>query len=407
LKTEVLRELCPAELSFCCGASSFLQSDFWGSFKSRFGWKTYSFAVTWDDAGTSTEADRSAKTSGDAGNKTFPLLVLYRRLGLGIGFAYVPWGPDLPKNYDMAEHRNAAVELAAALRSLLPKETAIIRFDFPWFIENTELLLTENKTNSSSIMDMENFRETSRDTFRHFFTRAAADVQPPDSVLVDLAPDEKTILGAMKSKWRYNIGLAEKKGVAVRFAAIGDIATAPDAGDLASFYRIYRETAERDGISIHGMGYYTALFEEAAKYNIDMRLYMASHEGEDISGIVTLFRGQEAVYLYGASSNQKRNLMSPYALQWKAMRDAKAAGCAFYDLFGIPPKPSEDDPNHPMAGLYRFKTGFIGDKGEGGRIIHRPGSWDYTCRPLAKALYSTAEKTRKKIWDIKKRLKRR
>jgi lipid II:glycine glycyltransferase (peptidoglycan interpeptide bridge formation enzyme) len=272
--------------------------------------------------------------------------------------------------------------------------------------------------------------------FNRMFTRAAANVQPPDSVLVDLVPGEQTILASMKSKWRYNIGLAEKRGVTVRSvssvresAPVGDarvndrsvtaMATDSDknvtdrsvtfasSSDLTSYYRIYKETAARDGISIHGLNYYAALFDEAAAYGIDLRLYTASHEGEDIAGIVTLFRGKEAVYLYGASANHKRNLMAPYALQWKAMRDAKSAGCAYYDMFGIPPRPPEDDPHHPMAGLYRFKTGFIGDKGEGGTIIHRPGSWDYNCRPLAKALYTAAEKTRKKIWDLKKRLRKR
>jgi lipid II:glycine glycyltransferase (peptidoglycan interpeptide bridge formation enzyme) len=233
------------------------------------------------------------------------------------------------------------------------------------------------------------------------FSRAAADVPPPDSVLVGLAGDEAAILGAMKPKWRYNIGLAEKKGVKVRSVNAGSISTENGAADLAGYYKIYRETAARDGISIHGIEYYRVLFEEAAKHGIDARLYMASHEGEDIAGIVTLFRGTGAVYLYGASSNNKRNLMAPYALQWKAMQDAKVSGCSSYDMFGIPPKPPEDDPGHPMAGLYRFKTGFSGN------IIHRPGSWDYPCRPLAKAFFLTAEKTRKKIWDLKKRLKRR
>jgi lipid II:glycine glycyltransferase (peptidoglycan interpeptide bridge formation enzyme) len=177
--------------------------------------------------------------------------------------------------------------------------------------------------------------------------------------------------------------------------------------ELEKYYSIYKETAERDGILIHGLEYYRALFEEAAQSaqssicGVDVRLYMASHEGEDLAGIVTLFRGSEAVYLYGASANHKRNLMAPYALQWRAMRDAKEAGCIFYDLFGIPPTSPDDDPNHPMAGLYRFKTGF------GGAVVHRPGSWDYPYRPLAKALYSAAEKTRKKLWDLKKKLKRR
>jgi len=204
----------------------------------------------------------------------------------------------------------------------------------------------------------------------------------------------------MKPKWRYNIGLAEKKCVIVRTAC---------KGCLDSFYRIYRETAERDRISIHSKTYYAALFEEAEKHGIDVRLYIASHEDEDIAGIITLFRGTEAVYLYGASVNHKRNLMAPYALQWKAIQDAKAAGCLFYDFYGIPPKPPEEEPNHPMAGLYRFKTGFIGEGGSktgsntaGGKIVRRPGCYDYPCRVPAAALYKAAEKIRKKIQDSKK-----
>ena len=367
-----LAELRPAEPAFCRGAASFLQSDFWGSFKSRFGWKCFAFGAEWKDAEESAGA--------------LPLLVLYRRLGLGTGFAYVPWGPELPAGYGAAACQNAAAELAAALPSFLPKDTALIRFDFPWFTE------TDNTGMSGS----------SAEAFKRAFSRAAADVQPPDTVLVDIARDEAAILGTMKSKWRYNIGLAKKKGVAVRCIRANAV-TASGSGELAGYYELYKETARRDGISIHGFEYYRALFEEAAKYGIDARLYMASHEGQDIAGIVTLFRGKEAVYLYGASSNQKRNLMAPYALQWEAMKEAKAAGCLCYDLYGIPPRPPEEDPNHPMAGLYRFKTGFIGDEETGGRIVHRPGSWDYTCRPLAKALYSTAEKARKKIRDMKKR----
>ncbi|MCL1929325.1 MAG: peptidoglycan bridge formation glycyltransferase FemA/FemB family protein [Treponema sp.] len=421
-----LVELHPIELAFCGGASSFLQSDFWGSFKARFGWTALAFNAEWKE------------TDGCKEKVNLPLLVLYRRLGFGIGFAYVPWGPELPADYDAESSRRAAAELAETLQTFLPKNTALIRFDFPWFTDSSTF---ERINNSES-------RETSQKIKP--FTRAAADVQPPDSVLVDLVPDEAAILGNMKSKWRYNIGLAGKKGVTVRCLTAETISAnsgvgCASGGDLASYYNIYKETAERDGISIHDMEYYRVLFKEAAKHGVAVRLYMASHENEDIAGIVTLFRGKEAVYLYGASSNHKRNLMAPYALQWKAMQDARAFGCCYYDMFGIPPKPPEDDPNHPMAGLYRFKTGFIGAQDQharhracltgecntacppidssttiiasggdqeqggfvGGKIIHRPGTWDYTCRPVTKALYSTAEKTRKKIWDLKKRLKRR
>jgi lipid II:glycine glycyltransferase (peptidoglycan interpeptide bridge formation enzyme) len=207
-------------------------------------------------------------------------------------------------------------------------------------------------------------------------------------VLVDLGLSGAELLARMKPKWRYNIGLAGKKGVELEEAG---------AGGLDTFYALYRETARRDRIAIHGSEYYRGLFEEAAKQkDAVLRLYLARHEGEAIAAVITLFRGEAGTYLYGASAGHKRNLMAPYALQWQAIRDAKAAGCRVYDLFGIAP---DDNPRHPMAGLYRFKTGF------GGVIIHRPGSVDYPLRPLLYGLFRSAEGLRGGLRDIKKKFR--
>ncbi len=114
---------------------------------------------------------------------------------------------------------------------------------------------------------------------------------------------------------------------------------------------------------------------------------MASFEGENLAAIITLFTKNQAIYLYGASSNSHRNLMPAYLLQWQAIQDAKNHGCQSYDFYGIPPT---DDENHPMHGLYRFKTGF------GGEIVHRTGSMDVNLSPLY-APYAVAEKLRL-IW---------
>jgi lipid II:glycine glycyltransferase (peptidoglycan interpeptide bridge formation enzyme) len=172
--------------------------------------------------------------------------------------------------------------------------------------------------------------------------------------------------------------------------------TADDSGqNIEIFYRLLTETAARDGIAVHSIAYYQGLFTECQnESNSAIRLYTARHEGDVLAANVVLFRGKRATYLYGASANIKRNLMAPYALQWKAMQDAKTYGCTEYDMFGIPP---DDNPDHPMAGLYRFKTGF------GGSIIHRPGSWDFPCRPFVYALFSRAEHLRKKARDSRKR----
>jgi lipid II:glycine glycyltransferase (peptidoglycan interpeptide bridge formation enzyme) len=355
-----LLSLSPADLGFCAASASFLQSAFWGSFKARFGWNARAFRVRW---AASPEEEK-------------PLLVIRRRLGPGFSFAYVPWGPELPETFSgEPDTRNAALpELALALKAFLPKDTAFVRFDPPWYAEGA---FAADAAGGAAVQPAPPL------------TRAGADVQPPDTVLIDLSGDEESLLRGMKPKWRYNARLASKRGVLVRRA---------DEEGLMSFYALLKETAKRDGIAIHGVEYYRTLFSHSREWASapapDIRLYLAEHEGDVLAGIMTLFRGREAVYLYGASSDKKRNIMAPYALQLKAMEDARLAGCGEYDLFGIPPN---EDPDHPMAGLYRFKTGF------GGRIVHRIGSWDLAYKPFIYRLFRTAETLRKNLRKLKKK----
>ena len=342
-----VRSVTAAPLSFCGGAESFLQSDFWGTFKASFSWTPFAFRVFWDNG------------------EEKALLVLYRPLVMGVGFAYVPWGPELPEDFpaDDAARTCALHETAEALRALLPRSTAFVRFDPAWF----------------------SGKNGSKPEIPRPFTRASSDVQPPDTVIIDLKQSDDQILAGMKPKWRYNVRLGCKKTRVFR----------ADADGLDTFYDLFTITARRDGIAIHGIDYYKRLFEvAAAKPGLDTRLYLAEAEGMPLAGIVTLFRGRTATYLYGASSGEKRNLMGTYALQWQAIRDAKESGCAAYDMFGIPPDAS---PTHPMAGLYLFKTGF------GGSVVHRPGSWDYAYKHLVPRLFSAAEAIRKTLRDARKR----
>lgn len=318
-------------------APNFLQSEFWGRFKTAFGW----------DARYITLSDENA-----------PMLVLHKKLVACFSIAYVPWGP--PETYLSNNDRGRGLEdLGEKIRSGLPRFAVFIRFDLPW---------TEVSTKTGFKAPL----------------YKATDVQAPDTVLVNLSQSEDEILAGMKPKTRYNIRLALRKVEVTR----------PDIAGLEKFYKIFLETASRDGIALHSIRYYRALFEEASRSeDAELHLYIATHENDAIAGIITLFYGEEATYLYGASSNDKRNLMAPYALQWRAMLDAKARGCRIYDLFGIPP---DDNPTHPMAGLYRFKTGF------GGTIIHRPGAWDYPLRPVIYKIFRLAEKARKTLRDRKK-----
>ncbi|MHB9151288.1 MAG: lipid II:glycine glycyltransferase FemX [Spirochaetales bacterium] len=346
-----LAEVSAAEALSSQGEESFMQSPFWARFKMKTGWKAY---IVYPRSG------------GEYPGRE--LIVLARPLGLGFHFAYVPHGP---RDDGFGEDAGARLEsfgasIIDAIGRKLGGKILFLRFDLAW--ERTG----DASANLLASIDGGKCR-----------MRRGTAVQVPDTVILDIEKTEEAILGAMKPKWRYNIKLAEKKGVEVSEEGM-------EALDV--FYSLYGETAKRDGIAIHPLSYYRTLFEMGENSRgfegetiPKLSLWVARHEGRPIASIITLFFGKRATYLYGASSGEKRNLMPAYALQWRAIQAARAEGCVDYDFFGIPP---DDSPDHPMAGLYLFKTGF------GGRIAHRVGCVDYPASPLAYALFRTAESAR-------------
>ena len=393
---------------------SFLQTPFWGLFKSRHGWNLIRARASFSEEENRSKAkDGAAKENAlkaqEAGGFDFSILVRSFARGF-FSLAYVPMFPsaellkavginggagsnegdganDSAGSKEGGKANDAAApsprvfcaaldQLAAALKALLPANTICVRFDPQVEFPEPDERDAFNKSVKAAAKKG-----------RFLCKKNAVDIQPPDTTQVDLTRTEEEILAAMKSKWRYNINLAARKGVTVQKTAL-DSSSIEKAVD--DFYALYKETSARDGIAMHAKGYYKDLLElsaQEAQKGSDVpqvNLYMASHEEDNLGAIMTLFSKTEAVYLYGCSSNVKRNLMPNFLLQWTAMQDAKAYGSRYYDMYGMPPA---DDPNHPMHGLYLFKTGF------GGRNVHRTGSWDV---PL-KGMYSLcvfAEKAR-------------
>ncbi len=352
--------------------SSFLQSEFWANFKTLHGWQRNFFSATYEDEEKMIRYRYS-----------FQFVVLFRPISFFGSLAYVPMLPDCfeeASNDDMAIFRKRFLfQLSSKLFDLLKKDVFLIRFDVAWKVE------IENRGGTGS-KKMEvvrpNFLFGRVNSIK--IVKAFYDVQPPDTVVLDLNMSEGEILSQLKSKCRYNIKLAEKRGCVIECINMKDEEEIKNGIHL--FYPLYRETAKRDGIAIHNMGYYTSLFLEALKYqNISLNLYVAKYEDECLAAIITIFYRDGATYLYGASSNEHRNLMPTYLLQYRAIMDAKKAGCKMYDFYGIPPV---NDESHPMAGLYRFKTGF------GGKIVHRIGSIDAYKNIFIYFVYSTAERIR-------------
>jgi lipid II:glycine glycyltransferase (peptidoglycan interpeptide bridge formation enzyme) len=348
------------ELGALKGGRDLLQSGFWGAFRRQLGWRALAFCCSYRA-------------------REFDLLVLVRRLPLGMEMAYVPHGPELSE--PILDPERFLIDLVAALRPQLGR-CLFLRFDLPWG--------TEGLGNHPPPL-----------ACRGALHKASMDIQPPSTVILDLGAGEDQLLAAMKGKTRYNIGLAAKKGVEISIVRSQPAEPGLPPGEpgksvageildsaLAEWYRLYEETARRDRITLHSKDYYKALFSLAGSYGEgapELYLLTAGHEGELLAGIIVAVMGEGAWYLYGASSDRKRNLMPSYGLQWRAIQLARERGCRFYDLFGIPPS---EDPQHPMHGLFRFKTGF------GGRVLNRLGCYDVSMRPLPYRLYRAAEHLR-------------
>lgn len=203
----------------------------------------------------------------------------------------------------------------------------------------------------------------------NFGIKRTIDIQASKTLILDIEKSEEELLKAMHQKTRYNIRLAEKKGVIIREAS---------SNDFEEFWEIMEETKNRDGFRLHSKEYYKKML--AINF---VKLYLAVYNDKVIAGCIISFFGDMGVYIHGASSNSNRNLMAPYALQWHAIKEAKQKNLKYYDFNGI----NKDK----WPGVTRFKFGFSG------REINYPGTYDLIFSKLWYNVYKLIRKIRRSI----------
>jgi lipid II:glycine glycyltransferase (peptidoglycan interpeptide bridge formation enzyme) len=305
-----------------------LQSYEWGETKTRVGWVP----------------QRLLLVDKESGRPRAAACVLSRRLArLPLAVAYVPKGPafdrdDLPLARAVLER---VEQHAQEGKVIFVKIDPDVRADTESGIAFTQLLRDRG------------------------WCASTEQIQFRNTLLSDLTPDEDTLLAGMKSKTRYNVRLARRRGVTVR-AGSGD--------ELAVFYAMYGETGRRDGFIVRPLEYYRHVWGAFIGANM-ARLLLADVDGEPVAGLIVFRFARTAWYMYGASTSRHRRLMPNHLLQWEAMRWAKEQGCTTYDWWGAPDDLDESD---PMWGVYRFKAGF------GGEFVSHVGAWDF---PVSRPLY--------------------
>ena len=210
--------------------------------------------------------------------------------------------------------------------------------------------------------------------FRIFKT---LDIQPSKTILLNLSKSEEELLKNMHQKTRYNIRLAEKRGVEIIEAK---------TEDFSEFWGLMEKTSQRDGFRLHDKNHYQAILEELnnekkSNYSPIAKLLLAQYQGRTIAAVLLVLFGDTVIYLHGASSNEHRNVMAPYLLQWSAIKLAKELGHKYYDFYGI------DAIKWP--GVTRFKKGF------GGEILKYPGTFDLVFSKELYTLYRLIRRVRR------------
>ncbi len=192
---------------------------------------------------------------------------------------------------------------------------------------------------------------------------------------------EDEMMQIFHQKTRYNIRLAAKKGVTV---SLGSREGIPE------FHKIMLETGIRDKFVIRNAAYFEKMYDCLGPEHL--RLYLAHHEGRLIAGTIAVLYGNKCWYLYGASSNEARNVMPNYLLQWEMIKWSIEKGCDIYDFRGVS---GDLDESNPLYGLYKFKKGF------NGKFTEFIGELDYVFMPM---IYELVENGGKAFRELRKGL---
>ncbi len=331
------------------GGGHLLQSHAWGEMKRNAGWRPLRLALV-----------RGGGGGGGAGEVAGAGQFLLRPTWPVPGYLmYCPKGPWLEWDDEGAARAflRGAAEAAARLGAHTLKIEPEVR---------------EGRGGQKALLEELGFRK-----FRW-------DINHRSTMVVDLSRPEEDLLAGMKGKTRYNVRLSARKGVRV----------AEDGSPAAeeAFWRMYEETSERNGFVIRRPRDYFFTAWRTMREAGRAHLFFAEHEGEKLAGMYIFTFGKKYWYMYGASTNNKRNLMPTSLLQWEVMRWAKDRGITYYDMMGIPEldKLNED---HPWYNVYKFKVGF------GGEAVEFAGCYDLPIKRVRANLWNKIEPAYYRVYN--------
>ena len=351
----------------------FLQSKEWQNFQESVGRKTFNIT-----------SPQPSPSKGEGAIGFQANIIVYKLLLVGSYF-YIPRGPIISKEVNDEMLKQVQHDIGELIELAKKEKAGWIRIE-PKDNEELELIISHLTPTLSS---------GRRRGYK--VVKAPHDMQPKETLILDISKSEEELLSQMKSKTRYNIKLSQKRGVSVKvisnfkFPISNEISSINDQNFkkyISEFLRLTNIMAKRQRIVTHSEKYYKKMFETIPG-NI-LKLYVAEYKGKVIAANLVIFYGDTATYLHGASDDKYKNLMAPYLLQWRQIQDAKKAGCTKYDFFGIKVKNKN---GKSWAGITRFKLGFAPNT----QTIEFPGSYDIIICPIRYWMYRIMQRLKSLI----------
>lgn len=340
-----------------------MQTYEWGQVKAKYGWSPY-YAVWMEDGKFQVASDAQTITNYQS-PITASALILKRTALRRFSIFYAPKGPLMDWANESLRKR-----VLDDLQSFAKKQGAIFLKLDPDVVLGRGIPISVGEVTENSGQAVRS------DLRRRGWVESSEQIQFKNTVIVDLSASEEDILMRMKQKTRYNVRLAEKKGVTVRPG---------DLEDLGMLYKMYAETSVRDGFVIRDENYYMTVWKTFMQNNSSFSLQPSSFpliaevDNEPVAALFLFTFAGRGYYVYGMSRDKHREKMPTYLLQWAAMKHAKAQGCLTYDLWGAPDVFNESD---PLWGVYRFKEGL------GGEIARTLGAYDFAPSRFWYSMYS-------------------
>jgi lipid II:glycine glycyltransferase (peptidoglycan interpeptide bridge formation enzyme) len=270
---------------------------------------------------------------------------------LGVGAAYVRWGPLWQLRNRTHDHAVFRLAIRSLKNEYVIRRGLVLRI-FP-------LLYEDGSNPFFNILIEEGYAPV-------------PDKSRGRTLILDIQPPMAELRKNLDQKWRNCLNKAERNGL--------EVIESTDDGIFADFIDIYHDLLKRKRFPEPNDIQEFREIQRVLPEKYRMQIILCRAKGATTAGGIFSTLGETGLYLFGATNDLGMENKSSYFVQWKAIERMKNCGCLTYNLNGINPALN--------PGTYHFKVGLSGKKG---KDLYYVGRFDCYPGALEARLVRTAD----------------